>query len=289
MLDMLCLTGEVGWARLSPPGADVRSRLIGATPVALFLRQHGDFWRTLREIDASPQLEPAKGLSETASVVYETLSSRGASFLRELAACAVDQDALVSAVGELVAAGLVASDGFEGLRTIVRASDGRRAVRNGAAHAGRWSLLAADALGVSREAAVEAQAWTLLRRYGVVFRRVLSREANAAPWRELARVYRRLEARGEIRGGRFVSGMSGEQFALAAAVDRLREIRRTPTDQQLLVISAADPLNLAGIITAGDRIRAAAGTRVTYQNGEPVALQSVQGVALREMAEVAIG
>src|SRR5439155_16463890 len=128
-------------------------------------------------------------------------------------------DALVAAVAELVASGLVASDGFDGLRTIVRAAGTRPAARNGAAHAGRWSLLQADPPAVSRESAVEAQAWTLLRRYGVVFRRVLSREANAAPWRELARIYRRLEARGEIRGGRFVSGMSGEQFALADAID----------------------------------------------------------------------
>src|SRR5207245_2264228 len=118
----------------------------------------------------------------------------------------------------------------------------------------------------AREAAVDVQAWALLRRYGVVFRRLLAREANAAPWRELVRVYRRLEARGEIRGGRFVSGMSGEQFALADAVERLREIRRTPADNRVIVISAADPLNLAGIITAGERVRAIAGNRVAYQN-----------------------
>jgi len=274
MLDMLCLTGEVGWARLSPPGADPRSRLIGATPVALFLREHGDFWRRLRETDASSRLHVISTLGETARAVYEMLGLRGASFFRELMACALDQDALVSAIGELVGAGLVASDGFDGLRTIVRASAGRPIARNAAAHAGRWSLLQADPPAVSRDAAVEAQAWTLLRRYGVVFRRLLSREANAAPWRELARVYRRLEARGEIRGGRFVSGMSGEQFALADAVDRLREVRRTPPDHQTLVISAADPLNLAGIVTSGERIRALGGGRIAYRNGVPVALSN---------------
>ena len=107
------------------------------------------------------------------------------------------------------------------------------------------------------------QARSLLRRYGVVFRRLLAREANAAPWRELTRVYRRLEARGEIRGGRFVSGMSGEQFALADAVERLREIRRTAPDGRCLVISAADPLNLAGIVTAGERVRAVARARAS--------------------------
>jgi ATP-dependent Lhr-like helicase len=281
----------VGWARLSPPQAPVpeaglaasaeatsvkktgavqaAARLIGATPVALFLREHSELWRLLRDSESTDSA-PLDTLTETARSVYETLGSRGASFLRELAACAIDHDALVSAVGELVAAGLVASDGFDGLRAIVRASAGRRPSRNGAAHAGRWSLLRADRAAATRESAVETQAWTLLRRYGVVFRRVLLREANAAPWRDLARVYRRLEARGEIRGGRFVSGMSGEQFALGDAVERLREIRRTPPDKQVIVISAADPLNLAGIITAGDRVRAAAGSRVAYQNGVPV-------------------
>ena len=118
----------------------------------------------------------------------------------------------------------------------------------------------------------------------MVFRRLLLREANAAPWRELARVYRRLEARGEIRGGRFVSGMSGEQFALADAVDRLREIRRTPADGRLIVISAADPLNLAGIVTAGDRVRAAASSRVAYLNGVPVA--ALEGDYIRSLAEI---
>src|SRR5205823_14610985 len=156
--------------------------------------------------------------------------------------------------------------------------------RNGAAHAGRWSLLASDPPAVLRESAVEAQAWALLRRYGVVFRRVLAREANAAPWRELARVYRRLEARGEIRGGRFVSGMSGEQFALAGAVERLREVRRTPHDGRLLAISAADPLNLAGIVTAGERIRAAGRNRLVYRDGVPLAV--LEGEVVRQLAPV---
>src|SRR4029079_2520353 len=106
---------------------------------------------------------------------------------------------------------------------------------------------------------------TLLRRYGIVFRRLLAREANAAPWRELARTYRHMEARGEIRGGRFVSGMSGEQFASPDAVQRLREIRRTAHYGRLHLISAADPLNLAGIVTSGERVRAVAGTRVVYR------------------------
>jgi len=269
MLDMLCLTGEIGWARLSPAAADVRGRLIGATPVALFLREHGDLWRALRE-DPGDRTDPVSTLGRTARTVYDALGSRGASFFRDLATCALDHEELVSAVGELVGAGLVTSDGFDGLRTIVRASAGRLPARNGGAHAGRWSLVGRGPAALAREPAIEAQAWTLLRRYGVVFRRVLGRETNAAPWRELARVYRRLEARGEIRGGRFVSGMSGEQFALADAVEQLRAVRRTPPDGRVIVISAADPLNLAGIITAGERVRAVAGHRVAYRNGIPV-------------------
>ena len=118
--------------------------------------------------------------------------------------------------------------------------------------------------------AVETQAWTLLRRYGVLFRRLLTREPIAAPWRDLARVCRRLEARGEIRGGRFVSGMSGEQFALPRAVERLREVRRTPTHGRPIAISAADPLNLAGIVTAGERVRATGRIHVVYRDGVPV-------------------
>jgi ATP-dependent Lhr-like helicase len=270
MLDMLCLTGEVGWMRLSPPDSDPRSRIMGATPVALFLREHGDLWRALRDSDPSVRPNPADTVGETARAIYGRLNSRGASFLRDLATCAPDHDALVSAVGELVAAGLVTSDGFDGLRTIVAASAGRRPVRSGAMHAGRWSLLRSEQHAPDHDGLIAEQAKVLLRRYGAVFRRVLSREANAAPWRDLARVYRRLEARGEIRGGRFVSGMSGEQFALAEAVEQLREIRRTPPDGQTLIVSAADPLNLTGIITAGERVRAVGGTRVAYRNGLPV-------------------
>jgi ATP-dependent Lhr-like helicase len=131
---------------------------------------------------------------------------------------------------------------------------------------------------------VETLAWTLLRRYGVVFRRVLTREASGVPWRELALVYRRLEARGEIRGGRFVSGMTGEQYALPEAVERLRETRRSAPDDRLIHISAADPLNLTGIITPGDRIRVAAGNRIVYRNGVPVA--AMEGDMLRALAEL---
>jgi ATP-dependent Lhr-like helicase len=235
MLDTLCFSGEVGWARLT-------------TGVALFPRTHVTAWLTENRVT----------LSEHAHQILDTLRARGASFARDLGDNSEGLD-------ELVDAGLITSDGFIG----------RKPER-----AGRWAPIANDA---GREEAVETQARALIKRYGVIFRRLLTREPNAAPWRELARVYRRLEARGEIRGGRFVTGMSGEQFALPEAVTHLREIRRTPVDGRLTVISACDPLNLIGILTTTDRIRAIAGTRIAYRDGIPVAV--MEGDFLRPLAE----
>ena len=266
---MICLSGEAGWARLSPArreGSEVPS-LVPATPIALFVREHANAWRTLRE----PGEEPP--LSEAARSVLGELRSRGASFFADLAAAGeLDADQLRQAIGTLVACGLVTSDGFSGLRALVWAARGRPAQHDRrSSFAGRWTTV--EAKGVAREEAVELQAWTLLRRYGVIFRRLLTRETNAATWRELARVYRRLEARGEIRSGRFVTGMSGEQFALPDAVERLREVRRIAADGALVTISAADPLNLTGIVTAGDRIRTAGRNRIVYRDGAPLAVR----------------
>jgi ATP-dependent Lhr-like helicase len=195
-------------------------------------------------------------------------------------ACDLTDDSCREGLAELVAAGLVASDGFAGVRAIVNHTPARR---GGADTAGRWSALRRTS-SAAREDAVRALAWTLLSRYGVVFRRVLARETTGVPWRDLARMYRVLEARGEIRGGRFVSGMSGEQFALPDAVDRLRELRRSGPDDTLTTISAADPLNLTGIITAGERLRTAAGNRIVYRNGVPVA--ALEGDMLRTFGDV---
>ena len=152
--------------------------------------------------------------------------------------------------------------------------------------AGRWSALAADTSPAARESALDLHARVLLKRYGVVCRRVLAREANAPPWRALVGVYRRLEARGEIRGGRFVSGLSGEQFALPDAVERLREVRRTARDGALVTISAADPLNLCGIVDAGERVRAATANTVVYRDG--VAVAALEGDYVRPLAGVAL-
>jgi ATP-dependent Lhr-like helicase len=273
MLDMLCLTGEVGWARLSP----ATSTVVGATPIALFLRANTDAWQSLRD----PATAEAT-LTDGARRILETLRTRGASFSRDLGD---DEVEVQRALGELVSAGLVTSDGFAGLRTLVgfRGTGIRVASRH--TFSGRWSLLTHGA--ESSDEAIETQARTLLRRYGIIFRRMLTREPNAAPWRELARVYRRLEARGEIRGGRFVHGMSGEQFALPEAIERLREIRRDAATSATIIISAADPLNLTGILSSDERIRAVAGTRIAYRDG--IAVSVMEGEYLRPLVELDAG
>jgi ATP-dependent Lhr-like helicase len=284
MLDMLCLTGEVGWARLSAGPAQV----VGATPIALFLREHADDWQALRGSENDEDSAPSAGPSAPASAgdrVLDLLRERGASFAHELTrACGLDHAALKGALAELAAAGLVSSDAFAGVRQLVEGDADSGFRSRGADGAGRWWAVTREGSQVSRERAVEQQARALLRRYGIVCRRLLAREANAAPWRELTRVYRRLEARGEIRGGRFVSGLSGEQFALPEAVERLREIRRSDPNAHVIVISAADPLNLTGIITSGERVRSVSGNRVAYRDGIPVA--AMEGDYIRPLADV---
>jgi ATP-dependent Lhr-like helicase len=275
LLDVLCLTGEVSWARVSTGP----TQLVGATPIALFLREHLESWRSLRPIDG----DSAPPLGTLATRVLEQLRAGGASFMHELRrACDATDEQVRAALGELVAAGAVSSDGFAGLRAIIGDSyTTGRSVR--AEGAGRWFSVPIQGSGAApSEAAAIMLAWTLLRRYGVVFRRLLARETAGVPWRDLVRVYRRLEARGEIRGGRFVTGVSGEQFAMPDAVERLREVRRSGTDDGLTVISGADPLNLTGITTAGDRIRSSSGTRIVYRNG--VVLAAMEGDMLRMFA-----
>jgi ATP-dependent Lhr-like helicase len=292
MLDMLCLTGQAGWARLSGPpegghyrgrdprGADPR----GADPrspdhrgpdhrpsglrVALFLREHADDWRALRRDADVGSVRLQTDLDEDGQRVLELLRSSGASFFRDIVReSGLTEAAVGHAIAALTIAGLITSDGFAGVRVVIRTLKKQPVRLNRTDMTGRWSAVAASAGG--RERAIEMQATALLQRYGVVFRRLLLRETNAATWRELTRVYRRLEARGEIRGGRFVTGASGEQFALPEAVERLREVRRSKTDGRLVTISAADPLNLIGTLTAGDRVRAVTSTKITYRDGVP--------------------
>jgi ATP-dependent Lhr-like helicase len=252
--------------------------------VALFLREHADAWQALRFTDENPREAIEAGLNPTERTVLDTLRRQGASFTRELArSSAVDEASLANAIVSLAARGLVTSDGFAGARAIVRRMKQPSSFDPRHDLAGRWSATSA-AVSCPREEALEVQARALLERYGVVFRRVLGREAIVAPWRELTRVYRRLEARGEIRGGRFVTGVSGEQFALPSAVERLREVRRGGHDGRLITISAVDPLNLTGVLTTGDRIRAITSTRIAYRDGMAVA--ALEGDYLRSLADI---
>jgi len=267
-LDQLCLSGEVAWGRfvVAAEPAEAPRRRAAPTrhaPVTLALR--GDLpW--LLESTAAP--EPALGAS--ARQLVDLLARCGACFLPDLAAMTGRLPGEVEqALWELVSAGMVTCDGFAGLRSLIAPAPrgpGRRPGHGG----GRWALLrpAGGAAGGNRPSA-EPVARQLLRRWGVVLRDVLAREAGAPPWRELLPVYRALEARGEARGGRFAAGFSGEQFALPQAVDALRAVRRAPREEDPVEVSGSDPLNLAGILTPGPRLPATLGGRLEYVGGAP--------------------
>jgi len=294
-LDGLCLSGEIAWGRLSPAASSNghKSGPIRTTPIALFRRERGAVWRSL-----TVQPDPASlPLSHSARAVLEALDQRGASFFGDLVnATGLLRTEVEKGLGELVAWGLVSSDSFAGLRALLVPSDRRRPIGGfrrrghiapfGVETAGRWSRVRAAA-PLPEEAVAEAVAWQLLRRYGVVFRRLMTRETLLTPWRDILRVYRRLEARGEIRGGRFVGGFSGEQYALPEAVGLLRSVRREEPRGELVAVSGADPLNLVGIVTPGDVVAGVATNRILYRDGIPVALKEGAGSGERYLAEVA--
>jgi ATP-dependent helicase Lhr and Lhr-like helicase len=238
----------------------------------------------------SPQTNAAVP-SPRAQSLLDCLRTNGAMFFDELAeASRLLRPQVEDALGELVALGLVTSDSFAGLRALLVPSSRRKPIagakRRGRvlafdiASGGRWALIrrAAQAGGAdeqARAAATEQVARTLLQRHGVVFWRLLAREASwLPPWRDLLRIYRRLETRGEIRGGRFIAGFSGEQYALPEAVGLLRETRRRPLSDQWISLSGADPLNLIGILTPGARLPALTDNRLIYRDGLPVATLS---------------
>jgi ATP-dependent helicase Lhr and Lhr-like helicase len=278
-LDDLCLAGRVVWARLKPRNLRLNGERsvspVRTTPITLLPRRHASLWASL-----SP-LPDAGAVSRGGDAVLAFLRAHGASFFDEIAeGSGLLRPQIEEALAELVALGLVNSDSFAGLRALLvpaekrKASSRRRAVRFDMQDAGRWTL-ARRPRGTSEDQgeATAHVARSLLRRYGVVFWRLLEREADwLPPWRDLLRVYRRLEARGEIRGGRFVAGFSGEQYALPEAVGLLREVRRKPDDGALLSLSGADPLNLAGILTPGAKLAALTGNRLLYREGVPLAL-----------------
>jgi ATP-dependent Lhr-like helicase len=282
-LDEQCLAGRFAWMRLTRRRADSGSTAgpVRSTPVSLLARRHFRAWASLTGAPAE------QGASASARRVLEHLGRHGASFFDEiLEATGLLPSQAEDALGELVGLGMVNSDSFGGLRALLVPSDLRRssgATRHrrrqalfGMDSAGRWSLARRDSrAGEARPDAetVELVARTLLKRWGVVLWRLLAREVQwLPPWRDLLSCYRRLEARGEIRGGRFVAGLSGEQFAAPEAVGLLREVRRREPDGEFVSLSAADPLNLLGILTPGARVPALVGNRVLYRDGTPLAV-----------------
>ncbi len=293
-LDQLCLTGAVGWGRLSPHPATLdypvaarpndgsaekttaspRQRRVIPTsvaPISFFVREDAD-WMTPRHPEAEAGAK--SGLSHGAHVVLDFLRQRGASFFADMVRGTGKLKAEIeTALWELVAAGLVTADGFDNLRSLIdpkrRAGQGSGRATRPRHSSGRWALLqAADA--VERPRVLEAACWMLLRRWGIVIRDLLARESNLPPWRELLMGFRRLEDRGEIRGGRFVDGFLGEQFALPVAVESVRALRRAQPGQETITLSAADPLNLIGILVPGQRVPAISGKTVTYSEGAAV-------------------
>jgi ATP-dependent Lhr-like helicase len=298
-LDRLCFSGRVGWARLSSPEhPNARSTApLRTSPIALYQRENLEDWLGLASTKSPIEL------STSAQTVRDSLANDGALFFAEL----IQRTSLLpsqveEALSELAALGFVTCDSFDGLRALLVPSnkrptfgrnEGKRRRKANLASiefAGRWSLIRKESVAqlngadsTRRDSEVEKYARVLLRRYGVVFRRLLERESLNVTWYELGRIYRRLEARGEIRGGYFIAGVSGEQFALPEAIGLLRSIRKSNASYQLITLSAADPLNLQGILTPGPRIAAFTANRVLFCNGLPVG--ALEGREVRRLAD----
>jgi ATP-dependent Lhr-like helicase len=287
-LDEHCLAGRFVWTRLAARAADPErgAAPVRATPIALIARRNLRVWSELTTA------LPPEQLTANARAIAECLRSQGASFFDDLVEGAhLLPTQVEAALAELVALGVVNSDSFGGLRALLVPADRRKSASGaprrrrvalfGMADAGRWSLVRRPAAALDEPPrapqpdgdTVEYVVRTLLRRWGVLFWSMLAREADwLPPWRDLLRSCRRLEARGEIRGGRFVAGFSGEQYATPEAVGLLRDMRRKAPDGKWLSLSAADPLNLIGILTPGARLPALTGNRLLYRDGLPVAV-----------------
>jgi len=276
VLDQLCLTGTLGWGRLSPHpmilhDSSERTHRIMPTsvaPITFFVRDEADWMIPHKPIF---DIEEEGGLSPAAKDILQFLKERGASFFADIVRGTRKLKAEVEiALWELVAAGIITADGFDNLRALIdpkrRAGQGSGRTSRPRHSTGRWSLLFPGERE-DRTPAIEATCWMLLKRYGVVFREVLTRESILPRWREVLLTLRRLEDRGEVRGGRFVSGFLGEQFALPAAVESLRVTRTLPPTVETITISAADPLNLVGILVPGERVPANSNRFVTFCDG----------------------
>lgn len=301
LLDQLCLTGAVGWGRLSPhpamlttaaPGNDGSTRRVVPTsvaPITFFVRDDAE-WMALPSVhNAHKEAElELKGLSPVAREVMDFLRQRGASFFADIVrGTSKLKSEVETGLWELVAAGLVTADGFDNLRSLIdpkrRAGQGTGKSSRPRHSSGRWSLLY-PMEGEDPNRALESVCKMLLERYGVVFRELLARESILPRWRDLLITLRRMEDRGEIRGGRFVSGFIGEQFALSIAVESLRAMKNVPPTDEVVTISAADPLNLAGIIVPGERVPAISGKYVSFHDGAVVEAPAPQALSLVQEA-----
>ena len=274
-LDQLCLTGAVGWGRLSPHPAtlempaDGKRRVVPSSvaPITFFARDEAE-WMIPRR-DGSNTGD--SNLSVDATSVLQFLRQRGASFFADIVrGTGKLKSEVETALWELVAGGLLTADGFDNLRALIdpkrRSGQGSGKAARPRHSAGRWSLLYSGE-ETERNVALEAICWMLLRRYGIVFREVLTREAILPKWREVLITLRRLEDRGEIRGGRFVSGFLGEQFALPVAVESVRAMRKQQPAGEVITVSAADPLNLVGIVVPGERVASNSGKVISFCDG----------------------
>ena len=299
VLDQLLVAGRCSWLRLTPKQT-LSPRTAGTlknTPIAVMPRAETGAWLAaiVRGEPTAPQ--------GVAGVVWRHIIENGASFFDDIVNDTnVLRTECENALDELAALGLVTCDSFAGLRALIlpaarRTPFGRRTRRNtGPAieAAGRWDRVrrpaapAGDGVDAYDESALEVVARALLRRYGVVFRALLERESGLPPWRYLLWTLRRLEAQGEIRGGRFVAGFSGEQFALPEAVTALRQQRKAASDSRIDVISAADPLNLVGIVLPGVRVPAVAANRIAYLDGEAAAVRTGDDLRLLKTFDSAL-
>lgn len=296
-LDQLCMTGAVGWGRLSAhpamleDSASTTRRVVptSVAPITFFVRDEAE-WLALPSVrSAHADLEQeARGLSPIAHQVLAFLRSRGASFFADIVRGSGKLKAEVeTGLWELVAAGLVTADGFDNLRALIdpkrRSGHGTGKTTRPRHSAGRWSLLYQSEGPAEHQAtneAIEGVCRMLLNRYGVVFRELLARESILPRWRELLIAFRRLEDRGEVRGGRFITSFIGEQFALPLAVESLRAMRNIPPTEEIITISAADPLNLAGIVVPGERVPAISGKHVSFKDGVVVETPAMQPIAI---------
>jgi ATP-dependent helicase Lhr and Lhr-like helicase len=289
-LDELCFSGEIVWGRFSP--RETGSTPTRAAPITLGRRRDLGWLLAPRDPGDEGQL------SEPAKAALTVLRRDGASFFDEIVASSgISRAEIEDGLWELTAAGRITGDGFSGLRALIEKSARKLGavwrvgrLRGAAAPvaAGRWALLRGPASRdpLATEAVTESLARLYLRRYGVVMRDLLARESDAPPWSDLVRVYRRLEMRGEIRGGRMVQGLVGEQFALPEALDALRAVRREPHKGEVVRLSACDPLNLVGVITPGPRIAAHLGNQVAYRDGVPIEAGAVPEINAATRADL---